>query len=47
MMVGRSRAFIFFRGGNKTPRAYDRYVTVALMHITRLEPLETAGATTG
>jgi hypothetical protein len=43
--VGRSTAFIFFPIQGQTSAAYERYETVALMHINRLELIEPAQTT--
>ena len=44
MVVGRNRALVFFPPEGMNLPALDRYEAVALLHITRLEPLETAAA---
>ncbi len=42
MAVGRTRALVFFPPEGLSMPALDRYESVALLHITRLEPLETS-----
>jgi hypothetical protein len=42
MMVGRTRALIFFPPKDLPLPALDRYEAVALVHITHLEPIETS-----
>ncbi|MGL4464630.1 MAG: hypothetical protein ACRC1K_20960 [Planctomycetia bacterium] len=42
MMVGRTSAMVFYPPSGLNLPAYDRYESVALVHITRLEPLETS-----
>jgi len=41
VLVGRSTAVVFFPDPRKPPPAFERYDTIALLHMTRLEPLET------
>jgi hypothetical protein len=41
VLVGRSKAVVFFADPHQPPPAFDKYETVALLHITRLEPIET------
>jgi hypothetical protein len=38
--VGRSKAVVFFPDPRRPPPAFDKYETVSLLHITRLEPIE-------
>jgi hypothetical protein len=40
MVVGRSKALVFFPPEGLPLPALDRYEAVALLHITRLEPVE-------
>ena len=40
VLVGRSKAIVFFPDPRQPPPAFERYETVALLHITRLEPIE-------
>lgn len=42
IMVGRSAVVIGLPGGSSEPPIYDRAVDCALIHITRLEPLNGA-----
>jgi hypothetical protein len=44
VMVGRSKALIGLPAHDLTPGVFERYHTVALLHITRIEPLETPAA---
>jgi hypothetical protein len=44
MVVGRSTALVFFPPAGMSLPALDRYDTIALLHITRLEPVESAAA---
>lgn len=44
VMVGRSSAMVFFPPDDQDPPAFDRYEIVALSHISRMVPLETASA---
>lgn len=41
VLVGRSKAVVFFPDSRKPPPAFETYETIALLHITRLEPIET------
>ena len=40
VLVGRSKAVVFLPDPRRPPQAFDRYETVALLHITRLELIE-------
>ena len=40
VLVGRSKAVVFFPDPRRPPPAFDKYETVSLLHITRLEPIE-------
>jgi hypothetical protein len=42
VMVGRSSAMVFFPPKDLEPPAFDRYEAVALSHIARMVPVETA-----
>ena len=42
MAVGRTRALVFFPPEGSTLPALDRFEAVALLHITRLEPVESS-----
>jgi hypothetical protein len=42
MVVGRTKALVFFPPEGIPLPAIDRYEAVALLHITRLEPMETS-----
>ncbi len=44
MVVGRTRALVFFPPEGMALPAIDRYEAVALLHITRLEPVEMSAA---
>jgi hypothetical protein len=44
MMVGRSTALVLYPPAGKSLPALDRYETIALLHITRLEPVESSAA---
>ena len=39
VQVGRSRVMIFFPVADELPALFERYVSVSLLHITRLEPM--------
>ena len=41
LLLGK-RSVVIGLTGNPADTLYDRYVTVALLHITRLEPLDTS-----
>jgi hypothetical protein len=43
LLLGKRSAVIGLTG-NPADTIYDRYITVALLHITRLEPLDAATA---
>jgi hypothetical protein len=45
VMVSRSKVPIFVPAPNRPHPFFERYDTVALLHITRLEPIEPAGTT--
>jgi hypothetical protein len=40
MVIGRTKALVFFPPEGMPLPAIDRYEAVALLHITRLEPVE-------
>lgn len=44
MVVGRTKALVFFPPDDMDLPAIDRYEAVALIHITRLEPVESSAA---
>jgi len=44
MVVGRTKAFVFFPPADMILPAVDRVEYVALLHITRLEPVATSAA---
>ena len=44
MVVGRTKALVFFPPEGLSLPAIDRFEFVALLHITRLEPVEFAAA---
>lgn len=44
MVVGRTRALVFFPPEGMSLPVLDRFESVALLHITRLEPLERSAA---
>lgn len=44
MVVGRTRALVFFPPEGMALPAIDRYEAVALLHITRLEPVGPSAA---
>jgi hypothetical protein len=44
LMVGRSRAVIFLRSSDRSTHAFDHYEVLALLHITRLEPVQPSTA---
>lgn len=44
MVVGRTKALVFFPPEGIPLPAMDRYEAVALLHITRLEPVEASAA---
>lgn len=44
MLVGRSKAYVFFPPEGSALPAVDRFEIVALLHITRLEPVESSAA---
>jgi hypothetical protein len=46
VLVGRSRALVFLPSPGQAPPAFERYEAVALLHITRLELLESPAAPT-
>lgn len=39
VLVGRTRAMVFFPAPDAPPPAFDRFEALALVHITRIEPL--------
>ncbi len=39
VLVGRTKAMVFFPAPDSPPPAFDRFEAVALVHITRIEPL--------
>jgi len=39
VMVGRSKAMIFFPIGDEPHAVFERYISVSLLHITRLDPV--------
>jgi hypothetical protein len=44
VLVDRTKAMIFFPAPDQPPPAFERFEVVALLHITRLVPLESAAA---
>ncbi len=44
MVVGRTKALVLYPPEGLALPAIDRYEAVALLHITRLEPVETTAA---
>lgn len=44
MVVGRTKALVFFPPDNMELPAIDRYEAISLLHITRLERVETSAA---
>ena len=46
VLVGRSRAVVFFPDPRRPPPAFDRFDMVSLLHITRLEPMDSLTSST-
>ena len=44
VMIGRSSIVIGFPSGNDPEPIYDRFVTVSLLHVMQIEPVEHAAS---
>ena len=44
VMVSRTRALVFYPPAGKSLPVLDHYDAIALLHITRLEPMESSAA---